>query len=70
MGSFYTKNNSGAILLANQDIAAATGTAEAAFGEHHQQRTAVRVLARGLLARGQSEHQWHGFYKFAQVTKQ
>ena len=39
MGSFYTKNNSGAILLANQDITAATGTAEAAFGEHHQQRT-------------------------------
>jgi hypothetical protein len=35
MGSFYTKNNSGAILLANQDITAATGTAEAAFGEHH-----------------------------------
>ena len=30
---------------------------------------AVRVLARGLLARCQSEHQWHGFYKFAQVTK-
>jgi RNase P subunit RPR2 len=39
MGSFYTKNNSGAILLANQDITAATGTAEAAFGEHQQQRT-------------------------------
>ena len=30
---------------------------------------AVRVLARCLLARGQSEHQWHEFYKFAQVTK-
>ena len=39
MESFYTKNNSGAILLANQDITAATGTAEAAFGKHQQQRT-------------------------------
>jgi hypothetical protein len=35
MGIFYTKRIRDAILPQNQDIIAATGTAEAVFGEHH-----------------------------------